>query len=109
MLAVNLCVMYFRHLFVLEMRGEDISDFVKGQMYALRRYAQWSYRQIANVLHINYQTIARISSRKFGSLVEKVIVKLSEKLHVDLIVLLSVFLPQILIIQLLVYTRSWYL
>ena len=38
MLAVNLCVMHFRHLFVLEMHGEDISNFVKGQMYALRRY-----------------------------------------------------------------------
>ena len=71
MLAVNLCVMHFRHLFVLEMRGEDISDFVKGQMYALRRYAQWSYGQIANVLHINYQTVARYLQREVWQLSRK--------------------------------------
>ena len=46
------------------MRGEDLSDFQRGQIFALRRHAAWSYGQIANTLGLQYHTVARYLQRQ---------------------------------------------
>lgn len=44
-------------------RGSDLSDFVRGQIYALRFYANWDIKQISNTLTINYECVKKYCQR----------------------------------------------
>ena len=47
----------------MAVRGGDLSDFMKGQIYALRRHAQWSYGRISGVTGVAYQSVAKFCTR----------------------------------------------
>lgn len=48
------------------MRGHDLSDFVKGEIWAMNEYAGMTQVQIANILHLSVRTVQQylIRSRK---------------------------------------------
>lgn len=73
MLLINLCftcfqsfgICLFIHLALISImpRGRDLTDFERGQIYALKFIAEWPLRQISNVLHINYESIKKYCQR----------------------------------------------
>ena len=45
------------------MRGRDLTEFEKGQIYALRFYAHWQFNNIAGTLQLNLNAIKMYCNR----------------------------------------------
>lgn len=45
------------------MRGRDLSQFTKGEIYALHHHANWSYQHIATALNISKSTVSKFCQR----------------------------------------------
>ncbi|MEZ0498456.1 transposase [Sphingomonas sp. IW22] len=49
------------------MRGFDLTPFDKGQIYALRKHAEWPYEQIASTLNLTLSAVSKYCQRNINN------------------------------------------
>lgn len=50
------------------MRGSDLTPFDKGQIYALRKHAEWSYKKISTALNLTLSAVSKYCQRNVSNL-----------------------------------------
>ena len=58
-----LCVTFIVVKKYLIMRGSDLTDFIRGQIFALRRYCDWTYRRIAEAVGVSVAAVTKYCQR----------------------------------------------
>lgn len=48
------------------MRGSDLTTFQRGQIYALRKHAEWSYQRISDSLNLSLSAVSKYCQRNIN-------------------------------------------